>query len=175
MEDSHFSYFNGNSYNTYADTDFVPDFTDDLPMPPQNVEEVCLGDQACEYDYRISGDAELGAAAYNFSVQNEELQSILGKKSSANCEEFSCVSFSSFPSSTEGPLSKYVFCFHYAIKCSCTLISDNQPPVIAGPKIIYINGDQAVNYSFTVEAPDSDEVDVVMLKVGSDSITWTFK
>lgn len=46
---------------------------------PSDVDSVCQGDQACLYDYAISGNAELGNSTQAMAASGQDLQAILSK------------------------------------------------------------------------------------------------
>lgn len=80
--DSIFSYFNNASYSTYNSQylSFVPTFTSELTANlPSDVDSVCQGNQACVYDYAISGNAELGNSTQLVDMGGQELDSVLSK------------------------------------------------------------------------------------------------
>ena len=80
--DSIFRYFGNTSYSTYNSgyLMFVPTFTSELMGNlPSDVDSVCQGNQACIYDYAISGNAELGNSTQSASMDGQELQAILSK------------------------------------------------------------------------------------------------
>lgn len=58
----------------------MPTFTSELMgSVPSDVDTVCQGNQACIYDYAISGNADLGNSSYNAATDGENLQAILSK------------------------------------------------------------------------------------------------
>lgn len=82
--DSIFYYFNNASYSTYNSQylSFVPTFTSELMAManlPSDVGSVCQGNQACVYDYAISGNTELGNSTQLADMSGRELDSILSK------------------------------------------------------------------------------------------------
>ena len=58
----------------------MPTFTSELMGNlPSDVDSVCQGDQACLYDYAISGNAELGNSTQAAAASGQDLQAILSK------------------------------------------------------------------------------------------------
>ena len=92
--DSIFYYFNNASYTTYNSQylSFVPTFTSELMSDlPSDVDTVCQGNQACIYDYAISGNAELGSSTQVADMSGQELDSILSK-STQHDRDCQCIS-----------------------------------------------------------------------------------
>ena len=58
----------------------MPTFTSELMNNlPLDVDSVCQGNQACLYDYAISGNAELGNSTQSAAMSGQDLQAILSK------------------------------------------------------------------------------------------------
>ena len=84
--ESIFQYFNDASYSTYNSEylTFMPTFTSELvDNLPSDVDSVCGGDQACIYDYAISGNAQLGNSTQLASQNGQDLEAILSKTANA--------------------------------------------------------------------------------------------
>lgn len=83
--DSIFYYLSNASYDTYNSNylTFVPTFTSDLMGNlPSDVDTVCQGNQACFYDYSISGNADLGNSSHTAAMDGQNLQTVLSKTAS---------------------------------------------------------------------------------------------
>lgn len=82
LSESIFHYFNNASYSTFNTgyETFVPTFTSELVGNlPSDVDSVCQGNQACVYDYAISGNAELGNSTITASINSQNLEATLSK------------------------------------------------------------------------------------------------
>jgi hypothetical protein len=80
--DSIFHYFDNTSYSIYNSDylTFMPTFTSELMTSlPSDVDSVCQGNQACLYDYAISGNTELGNSTQMAAMSSQDLQAILSK------------------------------------------------------------------------------------------------
>lgn len=83
--DSIFHYSSNSSYHTYNSDylTFVPTFTSDLMGNlPSDVDTVCQGNQACIYDYSISGNADLGNSSHTAAMDSQSLEAILSEAAS---------------------------------------------------------------------------------------------
>ncbi len=78
-QDSLFSYGDLN-YSSINDgyLDFVPAFFDELNIT-QDVMDACGSNQACILDASLTGNVAIGTSTLDKSMENKELEKILGK------------------------------------------------------------------------------------------------
>ena len=68
---------------------FTPTFTSELMSSlPSDADSICQGNQACLYDYAISGNAELGNSTQTAAMSGQDLQAILSKILCFQCHNY---------------------------------------------------------------------------------------
>ncbi len=84
-QDSLFSYGDLN-YSSINDghLDFVPTFFDELNIT-QDVIDACGSNQACILDASLTGNVDIGTSTLDKSMENKELEKILGKSKMNAC------------------------------------------------------------------------------------------